>query len=583
VASELQRDVPVPVPAQKDLWGSDAVAAMLRALDIPYLALNPGASFRGLHDSLVNYLGNERPQMLLCLHEESAVAIAHGYARASGRMMGVVLHSNVGLMHGTMAIFNAWCDRVPMLILGATGPWDAAKRRPWIDWIHTASDQGALVRDYTKWDNQPGSVPAAYEALLRAAQIAQTAPRGPTYINLDAALQEAKVGPLPPLPDASRFQVPDAVLPGKDSIEKAAKLLSGAKNPALLVGRVSRREQDWKARIALAEKLQAKVFTDIKTGASFPTDHPLHAAPPATFPDGRLLRECDVVLSLDWVDTAGTLKAAWGDAPIGAKVIRVSVDQHLHRGWSMDYQGLPPSDVYMLCEPDVAVPLLLDAVKPRAAVVVPKSELPPGKQDALSIRVLADTFNDVTSGMEICLTKLPLGWNGAYRHFRHPLDYLGADGGGGVGAGPGLTVGAALALKGQRRMVVGICGDGDFLMGVTAVWTAAHYKLPCLFIVANNRSFYNDEMHQERVAKERSRPVENKWIGQRIDEPDIDLAMMARAQGALGLGPVKEVSHLRDVLREAVKQVQAGNVVVVDVRVLPGYDTNVGGTPPARR
>jgi hypothetical protein len=127
VASELQRDVPVPVPAQKELWGSDAIAAMLRALDVPYLALNPGASFRGLHDSLVNYLGNERPQMLLCLHEESAVAIAHGYARASGRMMGVVLHSNVGLMHGTMAIFNAWCDRVPMLILGATGPWDAGR------------------------------------------------------------------------------------------------------------------------------------------------------------------------------------------------------------------------------------------------------------------------------------------------------------------------------------------------------------------------------------------------------------------------------------------------------------------------
>jgi thiamine pyrophosphate-dependent acetolactate synthase large subunit-like protein len=583
VASELQRDVPVPVPAQTDLWGSDAVAAMLRALDVPYLALNPGASFRGLHDSLVNYLGNERPQMLLCLHEESAVAIAHGYARASGRMMGVVLHSNVGLMHGTMAIFNAWCDRVPMLILGATGPWDAAKRRPWIDWIHTAADQGALVRDYTKWDNQPASVPAAYEALLRAAQIAQTAPRGPTYVNLDAALQEAKVGPLPAVPDVSRFAPPPPVLPSNEVVQAAARLLSGAKNPAILVGRVSRSEEGWKARIALAEKLQAKVFTDIKTGASFPTDHPLHAAPPATFPDGKLLRDCDVVLSLDWVDTAGTLKAAWGDAPIGAKVIRVSLDQHIHRGWSMDYQGLPPADVYMLCEPDVAVPLLVDAVKARPAAVSSKNDHQIKSDEALSIRALANAFNEVTSGMEICLTKLPLGWNGAYRHFRHPLDYLGADGGGGVGAGPGLTVGAALALKGQRRMVVGICGDGDFLMGVTAVWTAAHYKLPCLFLVANNRSFYNDEMHQERVAKERSRPVENKWIGQRIDEPDIDLAMMARAQGAIGLGPVKEVLQLKDVMKEAIKQVQAGNVVVVDVRVLPGYDTNMGGTPPTRR
>src|SRR5262249_59873952 len=159
-------DRPVPAGVNAAGFGSDVVADALRATDIPYIALNPGASYRGLHDSLVNYLGNERPQMLLCLHEESAVAIAHGYARTSGRMMGVVLHSNVGLMHGTMAIFNAWCDRVPMLILGATGPWDAAKRRPWIDWIHTASDQGALVRGFTKWDNQPASVPAAYDALL---------------------------------------------------------------------------------------------------------------------------------------------------------------------------------------------------------------------------------------------------------------------------------------------------------------------------------------------------------------------------------------------------------------------------------
>jgi len=571
------RESPVEVSSRPEVWGSDAIAAMLRALDIPYLALNPGASYRGLHDSIVNYLGNERPQMLLCLHEEAAVAIAHGYAKASGRMMGVVLHSNVGLMHGTMAIFNAWCDRVPMLVLGATGPWDAARRRPWIDWIHTAADQGALVRDYTKWDNQPASVPAAYEALMRAVQMADTAPRGPTYINLDAALQEAKIGALPPLPDVSRYRAPPAVLPSKKTIQSAAQLLSTAKSPAILVGRVSRSEAGWKARIALAEKLQARVFTDIKTPAGFPTDHPLHAAPPATFPDGKLLKEADVVLSLDWVDTAGTLKAAWGDAPIGAKVIRVSVDAHIHRGWSADYQGLPPSDVYLMCEPDVAVPLLLDSVRARPAAVAAKSDRDEKPDSAVSIRALARAFNELTEDMDVCLSKLPLGWNGAYRHFRHPLDYLGADGGGGVGAGPGLTVGAALALKGSKRMVVGIMGDGDYLMGVTALWTATHYKLPCLILIANNRSFYNDEMHQERVARERGRPVENKWIGQRIDEPDIDLAAMARAQGAKGIGPVKELSQLKTSLKEAIGHVKAGEVCVVDVRVMPGYDAPIAG------
>src|SRR5438477_10101344 len=554
MASEILRDMPAPVPQAQEHWGSDAIAAMLRELAVPYLALNPGASYRGLHDSIVNYLGNEKPQMLLCLHEESAIAIAHGYAKASGKMMGAVVHSNVGLMHASMAIFNAWCDRVPMLILGATGPWDAARRRPWIDWIHTASDQGALVRDYTKWDNQPASVPAAYEALLRAVQMANTAPRGPTYVKLDAALQETKIGPVPPLPDVSRFQPAEPVRPDEASIAKAAQLISGAKNPAMLIGRVSRSEAAWKARVALAEKVQAKVFTDMKAACAFPTDHPLHAAPPATFPDGKLLRECDVIVSFDWIDTAGTLKVAWGDAPVSAKIIRVSTDAHVHRGWSADYQGLPPADVYLMCEPDVAVPLLLEAVRARPAVVQPKAEAKADKDEALSIRALARTFNELTEGMDVCLSKLPLGWNGAYRHFRHPLDYLGADGGGGVGAGPGLTVGSALALKGSDRIVVGIVGDGDFLMGNTAVWTAAHYKLPCLFIVANNRSFYNDEMHQERVAKERGRPVENKWIGQRIDEPDIDIAMMARAQGAVGIGPVKQLAELKPAVGQALAQ-----------------------------
>ncbi|HWM41929.1 MAG TPA: thiamine pyrophosphate-dependent enzyme, partial [Burkholderiales bacterium] len=283
-----------------------------------------------------------------------------------------------------------------------------------------------------------------------------------------------------------------------------------------------------------------------------------------------------------------TLKAAWGEAPIGAKVIRVSVDAHIHRGWSMDYQGLPPADVYLMCEPDMAVPLLLEQVKSRPAAVLPKQEFPAGRDDVVSIRTLAKAFNELTDGMEVCISKLPLGWNGAYRHWHHPLDYLGADGGGGVGAGPGCTVGAALAMRdskqGTGRMVVGIMGDGDYLMGVTALWTATHYKLPCLILVANNRSFYNDELHQERVAKERGRPVENKWIGQRIDEPDIDLAAMARAQGAVGIGPVKEVSQLKSSLEQAIAHVKGGSVCVVDVRVMPGYDAPMSGAAtPARR
>ena len=575
--SAIVHDSPVRSKESDQFWGSDAVAAMLRELNIRYIALNPGASYRGFHDSIVNYLGNRDPQMILSIHDENAVAIAHGYWKASGEMMAAALHSNVGLMHATMAIFDAWCDRASVLIMGATGPWDASKRRPWIDWIHTTSDQGALIRDYTKWDNQPGSVSAAMEAVMRGAQIAQTAPRGPVYINLDIAMQEEKIGPLPPLPDVSRFAPPPAVRPDAEVVAAAARLLSGAKNPIMLAGRCSRSMEGWNARIALAEKLNARVLTNLKMAAAFPTDHRLHVGPSANRLSAELqkfITDADVILSLDWLDLAGTLKQAYGGKPITAKVIQVSCDAHSHRGWSMDYQAMPPIDAYLLCEPEAGVPLLTEAVKARTAAVSPAPEMkvPPLPADVVSLRGVSDALAEATKGLDICYTHLPIGWHGAYARFNHPLDYLGAEGGGGVGAGPGVTVGAALALKGSGRLPIGVLGDGDFLMGNTTLWTAAHYQIPCLMIVCNNRSFFNDELHQERVAIARGRPPENRWIGQRIDDPDIDLAAMARAQGATGIGPVTRPAEVLAAIRKGLEIVEGGGVCLIDMRVQPGYD-----------
>ncbi len=579
----MGRDTPAPSAPSEERWGSDIIADTLRAMDIPYLALNPGASFRGLHDSLVNHLGNAAPEMLLCLHEEVAVAIAHGYAKASGRMMGVVVHSNVGLMHATMAVFNAWCDRAPVLMLGATGPWDAARRRPWIDWIHTASDQGALVRDYTKWDNQPGSVPAAVEALLRAGQIAQTAPCGPVYVNLDAALQEQKMAAPLPAPEAARYAPPLAPPPRDADVARAAALLSAATRPVILCGRMSRDETDWNRRVALAEKLQAQVITDLKTGATFPTAHPQHVGPPGNFMSQAAcaaVREADVVLLLDWVDPGGAIKQAGGIAP-GTKVINASLDSHNHRGWSMDMGSLAPADVFMLCEPDAAVAALLPLVALQAPKAwPPRAALAPAPDDdVVSIRAVADALALHAPAQDVCLVRLPLGWNGAYRDFHHPLDYLGADGGGGVGAGPGNVVGAALALRGSGRVAVGIIGDGDFLMANTAVWTAAHYGLGMLLVVCNNHSFFNDELHQERVAKERTRPVENKWIGQRMSEPVIDIAQMAGSMGAEAIGPVTRAQDLGPALARGLAAARGGKVCVIDARVAPGYDANMSGAP----
>jgi thiamine pyrophosphate-dependent acetolactate synthase large subunit-like protein len=568
-------DRPVPAGINTAAFGSDVVADALRALDIPYIALNPGASYRGLHDSLVNYLGNSSPQMLLCLHEEAAIAIAQGYAKVTGKAMAAVVHSNVGLMHATMAIFNAWCDRMPMVILGATGPVDAVKRRPWIDWIHTSRDQGALVRGYTKWDDQPASPVAAREAVLRANWIANTAPCGPTYVNLDAEIQEMKLPDVVAPIDAKRYMPPMESAAPAAVIAKAAELLRNAKTPVILSGRATRSVEGWKARVALAERLGARVVTDQKVAASFPTDHPLHAGAPGgtvLAPEAQdAIRNADVILSLDWLDVAGCFKNV-GKVP--PKVVQVSVDHRLHNGWSMDYQGLPPIDVFVDCTPDAAVPALLEALGKGAPgpVAADKKEFPvPPTGGKLLVDHLSASLRDAVGDRPTSLTHVSLSWNGASWHFKHPLDYLGSDGGGGVGGGPGISVGAALALKGSGRLPIAVCGDGDFMMGVTAVWTAAHYKIPLLIVVANNRSFFNDELHQERVARMRNRPVENRWIGQRISEPDIDIAGIARAQGAVGFGPVTQASELADVFAKAIAAVDAGNVVVVDVRVEPGY------------
>jgi thiamine pyrophosphate-dependent acetolactate synthase large subunit-like protein len=239
----------------------------------------------------------------------------------------------------------------------------------------------------------------------------------------------------------------------------------------------------------------------------------------------------------------------------------------------MDYHILPPIDVYLMCDPDSAVPMLLDAVTARPGRALSRNAKALAEpEENLTLAGVAHALEAGSRGIERCITRLPLGWHGSYAHFRHPLDYIGFDGGGGVGAGPGITVGAALALKGSGRVAIGLCGDGDFLMGNTAVWTAAHYAIPCLIIVCNNRSYYNDELHQERVAVARGRPAENRWIGQRISEPDIDIAAMARAQGAEAFGPVTTLEDMHNTVRRAVECVGAGKVCVIDARVAPGYD-----------
>jgi thiamine pyrophosphate-dependent acetolactate synthase large subunit-like protein len=576
-------------------FNSDAVAQALRSLDLDYIALNPGASYRGLHDSIVNLLGNTQPTMLLCLHEEHAVAIAHGYAKVRERPMGVALHSNVGLMHATMALFNAWCDRVPMVVLGATGPVDADQRRPWIDWIHTAADQGALVRSYVKWDAQAVSAQAAVDALVSAHARTWTYPCAPTYVNLDSAMQEGELLEPVRLPDPARHRPVPPPSPRADAVQSVSRMLTGAERPLILIGRVSRDLGAWEQRVTLAERLGAAVLCDLRTGAGFPSEHPCNPAAPGIFlseSGSELVRSADLVLSLDWIDLGGTLKQAYGSEPVTAKVVSCTMDATLHNGWSQDHFGLAPVDLEISSHPDVLVRELLEAIQPSELVGRPSwppEQLPSSPsltgEDGVQILIgdLASALNDALAGRDATLVTLPLGFDGADLKVAHPLDYLGHDGGGGVGAGPGLAVGAALALDGTGRLPVAVIGDGDFLMGNSALWTASHHDLPLLVIVSNNGSFFNDEVHQERVALHRGRPVENRWIGQRIDDPPVDIPGIARALGFESPAAVVKLDDLAPTLVEAVRRVAAGARVLVDVRVgAKGYPGGPGPGHPER-
>ena len=408
---------------------------------------------------------------------------------------------------------------------------------------------------------------------MRGTWISNTVPQGPVYINLDAEVQEMKVSDQLPAIDAARYMPPVSTAAPAEQVKQAAAMLKGAKQVLILAGRSSRDPEVWKARVALAEALNARVLSDLKIGASFPTDHPLYSGSPrAVAPESvEGLKDVDVVLSLDWVDLAGALR--WFGPSPTAKVIQISLDHRIHNGWSMDHQGLPPVDLLLSADPDLVVPELVKEIgtstKPHA--VPSPRKIVDKEPSGFTNENIARTLRKVLGDRPVTYTHLPLSWDDTWMPFRHPLDFVGSDGGGGVGGGPGISVGAALALKGTGRLPIAICGDGDFLMGVTAVWTAVHYKIPLLFVIANNRSFYNDELHQERMARARNRPVENKWIGQRMSDPDVDIAAMGRAQGAVGFGPVTKPGDLAGVLQKAIAEVDAGGVAVVDVRVEPGY------------
>ena len=568
-------------------WGSDAIVQQLMQLDIPYIALVPGSSYRGLHDSIINYAGNSMPEMIVCLHEEHSIAIAHGYAKVTERPMAAAVHANVGLMHATMAIYDAFTDRVPMLILGATGPVDAAKRRPWIDWIHTSADQGALIRHFVKFDDQPASVAAAVKSVVHAVATTSSKPTAPVYVCLDVSLQEQSVNPLEtPILNVMKYRSMQPQGPDIGQVKQIQQYLGDAKRPLLLLGRVNRQQSSWNERVKLAEFYKARVITDLRNGCSFPSVHELQPVAPSlhySTDSLKLIRAADVIIAFDWVDLGGLISLAFpaGTSPT-AKIVHCTMDSVLHNGWSQDHFGMAPVDLPVFADPDRVMSALVCDIAtmkkttstwpscPDASSVKKPSSSQNGVATMILTKDLAKELYSVIDGLETCFVRLSISWRGEDLQAFHPLNYLGCDGGAGVGSGPGMIVGAALALRGTGRIPIAVLGDGDFLMGATALWTAARYRLPLLVIVANNRSFYNDVKHQETLANMRNRPVENKNIGMSLDDPRPDLSQLSAALGLTVVdSQVTRKTSLAETLKRALKEVQAGHPVVVDVLVHP--------------
>jgi len=570
-------------------YGSDLMVDVIRSFDIPYISLNPGASYRGLHDSLVNWQGGG-PQLICCQHEKVAVGVAHGYAKVTGRPMAVALHDLVGLLQATMGIYYAFHDRVPMLLLGGSGPADTSRRRPAIDWFHSANVQGNAVRDYVKWDDEPRSVAATPESLIRAWNIARVGPAGPVYVSLDADLQEQELTEDIAVPDPASFALPTP--PGADpaALARLAEALMEAERPLIVAGYAGRDPDAFTLIPELAQIVGAGV---IDTGArlNMPNRHPLNVT------GTNVASEADLVLFLDCKETEISISSV--DSATRVVTSHLSKDARCMslgyslagiRGWSHDYGRMMPMELDIAADTVSALPQLVeicrtlmresDAVSEqrrqtrREALAArheqqwnswQKQAAEVADDQPLSTSRLASEVWEVIRNYDWVLTAgTSRGWARKLwdfdKHYRHPGDSLG------TATQIGISLGVALAHKGTGRLVVDLQPDGDLMFDLGTLWVAAYYKIPMLVIMVNNRAYYNDWAHQEHIAIERGRPVENAYIGMEISGPAPDFASIARAQGWWAEGPIDQPGDVRAAIARAAEVVATtGKPALVDI------------------
>lgn len=525
-------------------YGSDVVTAILRRLDLRYVTLNPGASFRGIHESLVAAGG---PEPITCLFEGSGVAIAHGYAKAAGRPMAVLIHNLVGLQHASMGLFNAFSDGVPMVAVGGSGPADHTRRRPWIDWVHTPSMQSLVVRPFVKWDSQPVSLAELPETFSRAYQLATSGIPGPTYVAVDAMLQESKLEEAISLDGVIPRTSPHLTV-SDDRLRAFAAALAGAEMPLILVDHSGRSEAAYEATITIAEHLAAPVV-DLGGRHSFPNTHWADA----TFDRVDLLRQADVVLCVDprdtrWATTMIDQKDRGFDPLMrsDARLLVLSMNELAHRSF-IERESVVPTDDHVTAHSELALVRLAELVTAGLRGPEDRRRWLEGRSAELRDRLseFQISQDSLTEGHALASVHAAIDdgpWQLAFAGFRQwvrrtwKLDrwnaHLGGSGGAGLGYGPGAAVGAGLAHRGDDTLVVTVQPDGDMLYDATALWTAAHHRIPLLMVVIDNGTYGADRIHQARMAQWRNgRSAAVAHVGVDFDDPAIDIAALARSQG----------------------------------------------------
>ncbi len=574
--------------------GSDFMVDVIKTLDIEYVITNPASSCRGIHESFVSYGGNTMPELLTATHEESATAMGHGYFKVSGKPLISLCHGTVGLQHAAMAVYNAWCDRVPVIMMVGNNT-DAETRVPGTPTLHTVQDPGSIVRDFTKWDDQPGSLQHYSESMVRAYKIAMTPPFEPVLIAIQEHMQDHEIHSTRPL-TIPKLTTPSFPAGDMNAVREAASLLANAEFPVIVVDRAARSQKGMENVVALAESVNALVV-DRYGRMNMPNTHPLYQM------GGAALGRADVVLGLELTDYWGTVNSfsdnvaqnVSSNVSPDTKLISIGVGDIYVRANYQDFQRYQPVDIAIAADAETTLPSLIDAVRTaipaeRQAAIAQRGAEARRNQAVARERSLAEAAANGWDVRPISSARLTAelwaqikneDWalvsrDQSLSFWPHRLwaienhhQFIGGPGGQGIGYGLPAAVGAALGHREHGRLVVNLQNDGDFMYAPGSLWTAAHHNIPLLNIIYNNRAYHQEVMHMQRMASWRQRAVENALIGTVITDPNINFATVAQGMGVEGIGPIEDPNDLAAAIRRGIEVTKSGEPVVIDVIAQP--------------